>query len=106
MLRPTVGRQVFLGTERPDFYYCQTVAGLLMWAALSDERTSLRLQFLLVLASTVILGSESRGIRDHILVSQIRDLPFRRLLRLAGLRWRYLTPPPHGILPLSKLNSL
>jgi hypothetical protein len=22
--------------------------------------------------------------------------PFRRLLRLAGLRWRYSTPPPHG----------
>jgi hypothetical protein len=26
---------------RPDFYYCQTVAGLLMWGALSDERTGL-----------------------------------------------------------------
>jgi hypothetical protein len=26
---------------RPDLYYCQTVAGLLMWGALSDERTSL-----------------------------------------------------------------
>jgi hypothetical protein len=23
----------------PGFYYCQTVAGLLMWGALSDERT-------------------------------------------------------------------
>jgi hypothetical protein len=23
----------------PDFYYCQTVAGLLMWSDLSDERT-------------------------------------------------------------------
>jgi hypothetical protein len=23
--------------------------------------------------------------------------PFRRLLRLAGLRWRYSTPPPHGM---------
>jgi hypothetical protein len=22
--------------------------------------------------------------------------PFRRLLRHAGLRWRYSTPPPHG----------
>jgi hypothetical protein len=22
--------------------------------------------------------------------------PFRRLLRLAELRWRYSTPPPHG----------
>jgi hypothetical protein len=26
---------------RPDFYYCQTVAGLLMWGVLSDERTGL-----------------------------------------------------------------
>jgi hypothetical protein len=56
-----------------------------------------RLQFLLVLASAVIFGSESRGTRDHILISQIRDFPFRRLLRLAGLRWRYSTPPPRGI---------
>jgi hypothetical protein len=55
-----------------------------------------RLQLLLAFASTVILGSESRGTRDHILLSQIRDFPFRRLLRLAGLRWRYSTPPPHG----------
>jgi hypothetical protein len=26
---------------RPDFYYCQTVAGLLIWGALSDDRTGL-----------------------------------------------------------------
>jgi hypothetical protein len=26
---------------RPDFYYCQTDAGLLIWGALSDERTGL-----------------------------------------------------------------
>jgi hypothetical protein len=26
---------------RPDFYYCQKIAGLLMWGALSDERTGL-----------------------------------------------------------------
>jgi hypothetical protein len=25
----------------PDLYYCQTVADLLMWGALSDERTGL-----------------------------------------------------------------
>jgi hypothetical protein len=24
-------------------------------------------------------------------------VPFRRLLRLAGSRWRYSTPPPHGL---------
>jgi hypothetical protein len=53
------------------------------------------LQLLLALASTFILGSESRVTRDHILLSQIRDLPFCRL-RLAGIRWRYSTPPPRG----------
>jgi hypothetical protein len=42
------------------------------------------LQMPLVLASTVILGSESRETRYRILLSQIRDFPFRRLLRLAG----------------------
>jgi hypothetical protein len=48
----------------------------------------------MVLASIVFLGSESLGIRDRILLSQISDFPFRRLLRLAGSRWRYSTPPP------------
>jgi hypothetical protein len=65
-----------------------------------------RLQLLLALASAVILGSESRGTHDHVLLAQIRDspnledqvpylyppgtgFPFRRFLRLAGLRWRY-----------------
>jgi hypothetical protein len=76
---------------RKDFYYCQTVAGLLTRGRVC------RLQLLLALVSAVILGSESRGTRDHILLSQIRGFPFRRLLRLAGLRWRYPTPPPHGI---------
>jgi hypothetical protein len=54
--------------------------GFLMWDTLSDERTVCRLQLLLALASAVILGSESRGTRDHILISQIGDFPFRRLL--------------------------
>jgi hypothetical protein len=34
-----------------------------------------RLQLLLGLASAVILRSESRGIHDHILMSQIRNSP-------------------------------
>jgi hypothetical protein len=62
---------------RPDLYYCQTVAGLLMWGAgrsLTRERIC-GVQLLLFLASAVILGSESRGTCDHILLSQIRDFP-------------------------------
>jgi hypothetical protein len=30
--------------------------------------------------------------------------PFRRLLQLAGLRWRYSTPPPHWLLQSSKFK--
>jgi hypothetical protein len=52
-----------------DFYYCQTAAGLLMWGAIFDEMTGLPFQLLLALASVVILWSESRGTRDHILLS-------------------------------------
>jgi hypothetical protein len=43
------------------------------------------LQFLLAIASAVIHGSKYRGTRNHTLLSQIRDFPFCRLLRLAGL---------------------
>jgi hypothetical protein len=52
---------------------------------------------LLALVSAVFNGSESLGTCDHILLSQIWEFPFRRLLRLAGSRWRYSTPPPHGL---------
>jgi hypothetical protein len=48
------------------------------------------LQLLLVLASAVILGSESRGTHDHILRSQIRDSPTWRA------RSPYLYPPGTG----------
>jgi hypothetical protein len=52
---------------------------------------------LLVLASTVFFGSESCGTRDHILLSQFSDFHFLCLRRLAGSRWKYSTPPPHGL---------
>jgi hypothetical protein len=55
------------------------------------------IQLLLALTSVFILGSESLGTRNHILLPQIRDFSFCRLLRLAGLRWGYSTPSPHGI---------
>jgi hypothetical protein len=44
MLRPTATlswNQAPIWGLRPDLYYCQTVAGLLRWGALSDERTGL-----------------------------------------------------------------
>jgi hypothetical protein len=80
-------------------------------------------QLLLGLASAVILKSKPRGTHNHILLSQIQDpqpggpgphiyipqeyggpvippgtgFPFCCLVRLAGLRWKYLTLPPHII---------
>jgi hypothetical protein len=50
------------------------------------------LYMLLTLASEVFFGSESLGTREDILLSQIWDFPFRRLLWLTGSRWRYLNP--------------
>jgi hypothetical protein len=60
------------------------------------EDGSCLLYMLLALASAVFLGSELFWTRDHILLTQIWDFPFRRFLRLAGSRWRYSIPPPHG----------
>jgi hypothetical protein len=52
----------------------------------------------------VCLGVEHHGTRDHILLSQIRDFPFRRLLRLSKLQWRYSTPPLDGVLSQVKVK--
>jgi hypothetical protein len=63
------------------------------------------LYMLLALTSAVFLRSESLGTRNHILPSQIWDFLFRSLLRLAGSRWRYSIPPPHGWLTRSESES-
>jgi hypothetical protein len=65
-----------------------------LWSSFSGAPSLTRgrlclLYMLLALASVVLLGSESFGTRGNILLSQIWNFPFRRLLRLAGLWPRY-----------------
>jgi hypothetical protein len=113
---------------RPDFHCCHTVASVLMWGVLSGERTGLSFAIAACprqLSHSWVRVPLDSWPYDHILLSQIRDspnlqgqvpvfispkeqgdpvippgtgFPFRRLLRLAGLRWRYSNPSPRGVL--------
>jgi hypothetical protein len=65
---------------RPDFYYCQTVAGLLMWGAFSDERTGL--------SFTIAAGPRQRS---HSRVWVPRDS--RPYFTVSYSRLPFLSPP-------------
>jgi hypothetical protein len=68
--------QLSLGVE--PLYYSLTVTVLFLWGALPDERMGLSFVYAAGPRQVVFLGSESRGTRGHILLSQIWDFPFRR----------------------------
>jgi hypothetical protein len=99
---------------RTDFYHCQTLAGLLMWGALFDERTGL--SFTIAAGPRQLSYSQIRVPHDswpYFIVSDSRlrqpagpcpriyipqeqrgsvmtpgtGFPLHRLLRLAALRW-------------------
>jgi hypothetical protein len=88
---------------RPNFYFRTeygirlTVTFFIPWDSLSDEKTGLSFVCASGPCQRSLSRSQSLGTCDRILLSQIWDFPFRRLLRLAGSRWRYSTPPPHGL---------
>jgi hypothetical protein len=124
--RRSVGQSVLVSSTHLGLTskYCQTVAGSFMWGALSDERTGL--PFTIAAgprqrshswvrvprhAWPYFTFSDSRlpqpggpGPRIYnpleqggpVILPGIRFL-YRRLLRLAGLRWRYSNPPPLGV---------
>jgi hypothetical protein len=81
----------------PDIYYCLTVTVFFLSGALSDERTGL--SFIYAVGPRQRSLSRVRVPRDswpYFTVSDLR-LPFSSPpTRLAGSRWRYSSPPPHG----------
>jgi hypothetical protein len=122
-----------ISRTRADFCYCQTVAGLLLWGALPNERTGL--QFTIAAGPRQCSHSRVRFPRDswpYFTISDSRlpqpggpgpciyipqeqgapvippvtGFPFRRLLRLAGLRWTYFNPPAHRVAHLVRWAGL
>jgi hypothetical protein len=90
MLRPKVSRPVYLEIRQASGAYDQIFIShrqlqscFCVAPSLTRGRVCL-LYILLALVRILFLGAESLWTRDHILLSQIRDFPFRRLLRLAG----------------------
>jgi hypothetical protein len=92
--RPCRG-QLHLGL-RTRLLLLSDSCGFVDWGALSVERTGLSFTIAAGPRQSSHSRVEFRGTCDHILLSQMRDFPFRRLLRLEGLWWRYSNPPPHG----------
>jgi hypothetical protein len=80
--RRSVGQSVFVssspsGAQNQNFIVVRQLRVCWCGPPSPRRRRVCLLQLLLALAGPVILGSESRGARDNILLSQIRDYPNR-----------------------------
>jgi hypothetical protein len=135
MLRPTVSQPVCLGAKphlglKTTFLLLWDSWGLLIWGAHSNEESVV---YNCCWSSPIQSFWNPSPAKLMILLSQIRESPtwrarspslhvypagtgwpgytpkhralFRRVLRLARLRWRYSTPPPHGLLTLTDNGS-
>jgi hypothetical protein len=112
--------QVDIWDPWPNIYYCRTFSRCKAPSLTIGRVCNLLVELLLCLARVVALGAKSHRTLDHILHSHLRlsqlggsgpciyipqeqgdpvippgtGFPLRRLLRLAGLRWRYSNQPP------------
>jgi hypothetical protein len=110
-LQLTVSQSVSLGIEHPPgthdqiFIAPRLLRSCFFWPPSLTRGWVCFLYMLLALASALFLGSSSLETCHHILLSHILDFPFRRLILLAGSRWRYSTLPPHGVWFLTLLSD-
>jgi hypothetical protein len=93
-IRPTVSLPDCRGIEHQSggkIRYLLSVADLVMWRTLHDERMGLSLQLMITLTSVGIHGSKPRWTHDHILLSQIRGSQNTKgqasVLKFPGTGW-------------------
>jgi hypothetical protein len=88
--RRSVGESLLVSSPiwgpRPDSFYCQTVTDLLMWGALSNERTVSRLQFLLASQARSFASPSAAGLTTIFCCLRLETLP----------TWRARSPQEEG----------